>query len=239
MGYAFVRGFAGEQLISRQQVLDRRTAFIEIDVGTRVGYGTLDLFGDRVGVVKQEDRSGGVLVGFRHLFRRVLQREDVGADGRNIGLGHLESLAKISVEPFREVAGQFQMLFLVLPNRYEIGPVKQDIGRHQDRVREQADAGTFGVAFTLVLKLRHPLELAHPGYARKYPGQFRVGRDVGLDEDIGPFRVDPSGEVNAGEIERLLTQRFRVLRQRNGVQVDDTIETVVLVLQCDPIHTPR
>ena len=60
------------------------------------------------------------------------------------------------------------MLLLVLADRDEIGLVKQDVGGHQDGIREKADAGAFAVAAGLrhlVLELRHPLKLAHSGDA--------------------------------------------------------------------------
>ena len=38
-------------------------------------------------------------------------------------------------------------------------------------------------------------------------------------------RIDAGGEIDAGEVERLLPERRRVLRQRDRVQVYDAVES--------------
>ena len=44
-------------------------------------------------------------------------------------------LAKIAVKPLGEIAGQFEMLFLVLADRDEIGLIEQNVRGHQNRDR--------------------------------------------------------------------------------------------------------
>jgi len=45
------------------------------------------------------------------------------------------------IEPLREVAGQLQVLALVLADRHMVGLVQQDVRGLQDRVGEQPDGG--------------------------------------------------------------------------------------------------
>ena len=58
---------------------------------------------------------------------------------------------------------------------------------------------------------------------------------VGLDKDRRFFRIDAGREIDAGEVERFLPQHFRVLRQRDRVEVDDAVKAFVFVLQGDPV----
>ncbi len=59
-------------------------------------------------------------------------------------LRHHESRAEAGVEPHRQIAGQLEVLALVLADRDLVGLVDQDVGSHQDRVREQSDARRLG-----------------------------------------------------------------------------------------------
>src|SRR6202022_822833 len=85
-----------------------------------------------------------------------------------------------------------------------------------------------------ILELGHALQAADRGKALEDPGQLRMRGDVRLDEHrlVG---LDPAGQVDGGEVEGVFPERGRVLGQRNGVQVDDAEDVVVLVLVADPI----
>ena len=48
-------------------------------------------------------------------------------------LGDDERLAEAVVEALRDVAGELEMLALVLADRYAVGPVEEDVGRLQAR----------------------------------------------------------------------------------------------------------
>ena len=54
--------------------------------------------------------------------------------GGMYGVGHLERLAKIAIESLGKIAGQFEMLLLVLADRDEIGLVEQNVRGHQHRI---------------------------------------------------------------------------------------------------------
>ena len=60
------------------------------------------------------------------------------------GSGTVNVVAEPRVEALREVAGQLQVLALVLADRHRVGLVEQDVGGLQDRVGEQADGGAVG-----------------------------------------------------------------------------------------------
>ena len=55
-------------------------------------------------------------------------------------------LAEPVVEPLGQVAGQLEVLALVLADRDLVGLVEQDVRGLQDRVGEQADGGAVGAA---------------------------------------------------------------------------------------------
>ena len=97
-----------------------------------------------------------VFADFDIFERRVLQVHDPGADGRDHGLGDHERLAEAMVEPLGDVAGDLDVLALVVADRHLVGVVEQDVGRLQGRVGEQAAGDELALALRrLVLELRH------------------------------------------------------------------------------------
>ena len=154
----------------------------------------------------------------------------------DVRLRHDEGLAVAAVEALGQVAGELEVLALVLADRHLVGVVQQDVGRHEDRVGEQADGGALGaVTARLVLELGHPAGLAEAGDAREHPGQLRVLGHVALHEDRGPLGVDTAGEVLGGGTAGALAQPRGLDLDGDGVQVDDAVERVVGLLQPDPV----
>ena len=128
------------------------------------------------------------------------------------------------------------MLALVLADRDVVRPVEQDVGRLEDRVGEQADAGRALAALgRLVLELGHPPRLAEAGQALQHPGALRVRRDLALDEDRRALRVDAHRQQLGGGAQRALAQHLRVLLDGDRVQVGDEEERRVVALQVDPL----
>ena len=109
------------------------------------------------------------------------------------GLGHGEGVAIAGVPTLGQVAGELQVLALVVADRHEVGLVQQDVGRHQHRVGEQARAGRIPrrPLPDLVLELGHAGKLAHAGGALEEPGQLGMLMDVALDEQRATLRVQP------------------------------------------------
>ena len=66
--------------------------------------------------------------------------------GQDVRLGHPERRAEPSVEADRQVAGELQVLALVLPDRNPLRLVEQDVGRHQHGIGEQGHGHGVGPA---------------------------------------------------------------------------------------------
>ena len=72
-----------------------------------------------------------------------------------------KSTLEIVVELGRDVAGQFQMLLLILAHRHMGRVVKQDIRRHQRRIGDKARARRFS-AFLPALSLNWVIRFIQP-----------------------------------------------------------------------------
>ena len=197
-------------------------------VGQRlgVGLGLADLLGDRVGAVGQVDAAlvGGV--GFRHLLGAVAQAHDPRGSAFDHRLDHREEVhAVVVVELDRDVAGQFQVLLLVLAHRHMRGLVGQDVGGHQRRIGEQAQRAVLGVlAGGLVLELGHAAHPAHARDAVEDPGKFDMRGHLALVEQDRARRVDAGGDEACRRLARLLAQLRRVLPDGDRVHVDEAVD---------------
>ena len=114
-----------------------------------------------VRVVEQLDQPGVGVGRLRHLRRRVLQVHHPGAGPRRDGLGDDERLAEAVVEADGDVAGDLDVLALVVADGHLVGVVEQDVGGLQRRVGEQPGGDELALALgRLVLELGHPRQLA-------------------------------------------------------------------------------
>jgi len=135
-----------------------------------------------------------------------------------------------------EVAGQFEVLALVLADRHEVRPVEQDVGGLEDRVGEQPDArGTLAALGGLVLELGHPACLAEAGQALQHPAELGVRGDLALDEDRRAARVHPHGDQLRGGPQAAGPEHLRVLLDGDRVLVGDEEERLVVLLQVHPL----
>ena len=66
----------------------------------------------------------------------LLEVHDPGADRGDGVLGHDEGLAVAGVEPLGHVAGQLDVLALVVAHRHPVGVVEEDVGGLEGRVGE-------------------------------------------------------------------------------------------------------
>ena len=118
----------------------------------------------------------------------------------NCPSGHAERLAEAVVEALRDVAGELEVLALVVADRDEVGLVEQDVARHQHRVGEERRRDEL-VALRLVLELRHAAQLAVARHGRQQPRRLGVRRHVALAEDRRALGVEARGEEHRGEVE--------------------------------------
>ena len=81
------------------------------------------------------------------------------------------------------------MLALVLPDRYLLGPVGEDVGCLEHRVEEQAGRDQLPLPGRLLLELVHPVEVTVGTDGREQPAELGVLVDVGLPEQDAPIRL--------------------------------------------------
>ena len=80
------------------------------------------------------------------------------------GSGNLEDGAETIIEFLRNVAGDFEMLLLVLAHGNEVRIVEQDISGHEDRISEKAVVARVGALRNLApCSYMRPLEAAPSG----------------------------------------------------------------------------
>ena len=134
----------------------------------------------------------------------------------------------------RDVAGQLDMLLLVVADRHVGRLVEQDVGGLQHRIGEQADARALAVLARLLLELGHAVEPAHARGAAEDPGQLGVRRHRAWAN-----RIDLSGSIplaiSAAAISRTLERScsgIDVDRQR--VEVGEEEQALGLVLHPHP-----
>jgi hypothetical protein len=132
---------AGEGGVDGQQVADAGLVLdVVADHGVRVGDRALDLLGGDLRLVEEVDEALRSRRRLAHLDRRVLEIVDLRRLLEDVRLRDGEGLAEAAVEALGEVAGQLDVLALVLADRDLVGLVQQDVRDLEDRVREEADA---------------------------------------------------------------------------------------------------
>jgi hypothetical protein len=175
--------------------------------------------------------------GLAHLRRRVLQVVDLCRLLDDVRVRDPHEPAEPCVEALREVAGQLEVLALVLPHGDEGGVVEKDVRRHEHRVGEQPDGcALVAVPSRLVLELGHPAGLTEAGLAAEHPGELGVLGDVGLDEEDRALWVHTRSEELGRGAPGAIAQDGRVRVGGQRVQVDHGVDGVVLVLQRDPVR---
>ena len=87
----------------------------------------------------------------------------------------------------------------------------------------------------LVLELGHPRQLAEADGALHHPRQLGVLGDVALHEHRRHVGVETDGEEHRRQLHGALADDAGLVGHREGVEVDDAVEGVVLVLAADPL----
>ena len=131
------------------------------------------------------------------------------------------------------------MLFLVLAHRDMGRIVKQDIGRLEHGIDEQADRGTLAILADLVLELRHAVQPADPGSAVQQPAQLGMGRHARLVEQDGPIRIDARRNQGGGHVANIADARLASFMHSDRMHVGQKEEalavTVHLILHPHPV----
>ena len=127
------------------------------------------------------------------------------------------------------------MLLLILPDRHEIGLVKQDVSRHQHRIGEQAGVDIVAVGGGFVLELSHPRQLAEHRIAVEHPRQLGMCGNMALHEKDIVFIVQSAGKIHRQQLARATSQLSRNLTHGDRMQVDHAENTIVFLLQRYPI----
>jgi hypothetical protein len=126
------------------------------------------------------------------------------------------------------------MLLLVIADGNMRRFVKQDVGRHQRGIGEQAQRDVLGIlARRLVLVLRHALHPAHARHAVEHPGELGVLRHARLVEDDVLVGIDAGRDIGGGHFARRAPQFVRLLPDGDGVHVDHAIEALMRLLHFD------
>jgi len=112
----------------------------EVDGGIRIRGGAQDFPADGRRRVEQRHRVAGAGGRFAHLDSGIVEPHHTRADRGQAGCGHGERVAVERIEALRDVARQLEVLGLVLAYRHDRGLVQQNVGRHQDGIREEPDA---------------------------------------------------------------------------------------------------
>jgi len=139
------------------------------------------------------------------------------------------------VELLGQVAGELQVLLLVVAHRHEVGVVEQDIRGHEHRVEEQAGVDRLLLA-GLVLELGHALQLPERAEAAEDPGQFGVAEHVGLDEEPAPGRVQAARDILGQAGIGVLAELGRHGGHGDRVLVHDPEIALMVVLHPTPVE---
>ena len=123
------------------------------------------------------------------------------------------------------------MLLLVLADRHMGRAIDENVGSHQRGIGIEANGRVLAVLAGLLLELRHPVEPADAGNAIEDPGQFGMFRHLALVEHDMSRRIDTSRNEGSGYFTDVGLQELRVLRHRDGMQIDDTVDALVRLLQ--------
>ena len=209
---------------------------VEAHVAVGVGDRAAELALDDVGRVEHHHRALRRLDGLRHLVGRLLEVHHPGAGARDRGLGHDERVAVARVEPDRDVAGELDVLALIVAHRHAVGVVEEDVGRHQGRVGEQARGDELaGLAADLslncVMRCSSPIDAVH---SRSQASRACSGTWL-CTNSVQTSGSSPQATSIVAIVERLVPQLGGVVGEREGVEVDDAVVGLVLVLVDRPV----
>ena len=236
--FDLVEGFAGHTGIDAHQVVDTILALGVAHTGFAVRYGALEFAHDVVGLIEHRDIGVGILVGLAHLAGRILKRHNARVRLGNVSVRYGKGGAVNAVEAFRNIAGKLKVLLLIRANRDKLRLIQQNIGGHQAGIGEQSGVDVFRMLGGFILELRHAGKFAELGVAVENPCQLGVGVHLALNKEDAFLHIDAAGHQQSVGFQCIMPEFCGILTHRNGVQIRQSIDAVVFVLQSGAVF-PR
>lgn len=206
------------------------------DIGAGVGDSGANFLADDSGGIEEEKAAGLIGVRLRHFAGGILERFDAGGGFGDIDIRHFKGVGISGIELNGEVAAEFDMLFLVFADGDAIGVVEEDIGGHEDGIKQQACADEVCVAaLRFILKLGHAFELAERAEAAEDPCEFIVADDVALGEQVAFGGIEAAGDVHCEGTVRGLAQFGGFIGEGDCVLIDDTEKALKVIDERTPI----
>ena len=120
------------------------------------------------------------------------------------------SAAVDPVESLSNVAGDFQVLLLVLTNGNQVGIIEQDVCCLEDGIGEKPVLG--GQALLDLVLIAHAfLQPTHRRHAREQPRQLGRLLDIRLNEQRGLLGVEAERQHRDIDVERKIRKLTRIL----------------------------
>ena len=206
-------------------VADLRTTWVGALDAQRVGHHLLHDAADLIGLGEDRDRVVGALA---HLALTVRAQDHRSVAEDRLRLGEDRSVS--AVEGPHDLAAELQVRRLVLADRHAGGLVDGDIGRLEDRVVEQPHA-VLDAVLTLLLIGGCPFRPRDRHDRVEDPGELRVLGQVRLTDEGALLRVEAHRQQVEHHLVGELAQERAVVDGRQGVEVDDGVDRVELVLK--------
>ena len=195
-----------------------------------------ELLQDAGWIFEQIDDACVTIRRLRHLVLWVLEIHDSRTDLWCHCSGNDERLTESSVEAKGDVACDLDVLSLVVTNGDFVGVVEQDVRGLERWIGEESCRDEFSfAACRLVLELGHSAQFAVTHETLHHPAQLVVLRYVGLHEDGGNLRVEADGKKDRGQVQGALAEDSWLVRHGEGMEVDDAVVHVSLMLTSDPV----
>jgi segregation and condensation protein A len=207
-----------------------------VGAGVGVSDSASELFHHGLGIVDEIHAAGVGVVGFRHLRPGVLEAHHACAGFRGHGLRNHEGVTETVVEAKSSVASDLDVLALILADRNVIGVVQEDVCGLQRRIGEEPAADEVLLALGgLVFELGHTGELAVAHGALHNPAELIVFGYVALGEDGCHVGVEANSEEHRGGTQGRGTNLARLVSDRQGMEINDSVERIGTVLTRDPV----
>ena len=137
---------------------------------------------------------------------------------------------KTIIERPHSFAGKLDVRGLVDTHGDQISFVQGNVGRHQHRVAYQPVIDVVGLHAHFFFKGGQVGQLSQRRDHRKQSVQFGHLRHMRLNENNRFFGVDASGQPIEGHIKGILFQIFGGFEGSQGMNIDNTVVTIVFIL---------